>query len=148
MIAGLPTGIIEKVVGKMEHMADSEQIKYIVMEARLWPNPKPSLFKFGSLVGNLCVTDKSFVFASFGTAGLFRTRRTSCGEPEDEVLDFSDPRIAEVMDNPGSMRVPLGAIRKHEVVRDWDFSWYLRMVVSDQGEELQRTFSTAAAYSK
>jgi hypothetical protein len=91
----------------MEHMIDSEQIRYIVIEARLWLKPKPSLLKFGSDVGNLCVTDNAF--ASFGTVGLFRTRRNSSGEPEDEVLDLSDPRIIELMNNPCSIRVPLGA---------------------------------------
>ena len=132
-------------------MKDCEDTEFYIFEARLWLKSKPSVFIFGSYVGNIFLTNRSLVFTSFGSAELFRSllpRRCAFGGVEGDIIDFSDPRIIEIMKTNGSLRFSRDCIKDFEIIRSFDMTWYLRMSVTTTSEDKYYSFTTSAGFSK
>ena len=114
-----------------------ERILFYTDEIRCWNNPTPSIFKFGSYVGTVLLTDVRFLFLSTGNSEYFSDDTYSISNSvrsKDIFLEQMDLPINDLLQNQGSLNIRFPNILNVIASRRWDFGTYFSITIGDSSK--------------
>jgi hypothetical protein len=121
-----------------------EIIKHREDIIRCWPTAKPGNFIFGTNLGSIIITNKTFYFISTGGSGF--SERLIFGWIVGNAIGGAETRNLELESkkNEGSIIIPINKIAHCEVKHTWDRRNYIILSFQDdQGILVNHSFEKA-----